>query len=112
MMETRLAIYLASLIYLFFGSPTFGGAPVSTAPDAAIVDDAAPGWIWSGMDSFEDPMLKGGSGHSGGPGSYGAYTFKGSYVAVYSMRAPNVEFAGRRHKVGRLRISIDNVVQA
>ena len=111
-MQTRLSLYLASLICLSFGSPAFsGGAPLSAESEAAIVDDAAPGWIWSGMDSFEDPLLKSGSGHSGGPGSYGAYTFKGSYVAVYSMRAPDIEFAGRRHKVGRLRISIDNVVQ-
>lgn len=81
-----------------------------TAPESGqdgIVDDGAPGWIWNGMDEYDDPSLKGGSGHAGGPGGYGAYTFHGSEVEVYGMAAPTIDVDGQVHGMGRARLLLD-----
>jgi hypothetical protein len=71
------------------------------------VDDADLGWIWNGMDSFNDPQLHDESAHAGGPGGYGAFTFHGVAVEVYGMRGPALVIDGRSHKLGRLKVSID-----
>jgi len=77
-----------------------------------LTDTSAPGWVWNAMDAYEDNQLSRGAGRAGGPGGYGAYTFNGTGVAVYVMKAPAVEVDGRVHKVGRLRVLIDGNLKA
>ena len=77
-----------------------------------LTDTSAPGWVWNAMDSYEDSQLSRGAGKAGGPGGYGAYTFNGTGVAVYVMKAPTVDLDGRAHKMGRLRVLIDGNVKA
>jgi len=64
------------------------------------------------MDSVEDSSFQGGSGHAGGPGSYGAYTFTGTGVDVYAKSGASIDVDGRRHKIGSLKVSIDGNVKA
>jgi len=77
-----------------------------------LTDTSAPGWVWNAMGEYDDSQLSRGAGKAGGPGGYGAYTFNGTGVAVYVMKAPSVEVDGRVHKVGRLRILIDGNLKA
>jgi len=79
-------------------------APTSTTQ---TVDDADPGWIWHGMEDYSDPDLHGASGHAGGSGSYGAYTFAGVGVDIYGLSAPATEVNGRIHKLGSVQVTID-----
>lgn len=89
------------------------GAPSDPQPTQPTqgdqtVDDADAGWIWSGMESYSDPALHGATGHAGGPGSYGAYTFHGVSVDVYGFSGPALVIDGRAHKTGNMKISIDD----
>src|SRR5580704_15908284 len=59
-----------------------------------IVDDADGAWTWSGMVPYSDTGLSHGTGHAGGPGAYGIYTFNGTGVDVYAMRATTVDVDG------------------
>ena len=80
--------------------------------DASVVDDADNGWTWSRMAAYADVDLVKGTGHAGGPGAYGIFTFDGTGVDVYAMRASTVAVDGRPHKVGKLKISIDGHLKA
>ena len=77
-----------------------------TSP-SGMIDDTAAGWIWHGMVGYEDPSLRGGTAHAGGPGSYGAYTFRGGSVVIAGYAGDSVKVDGRLHKMGRAKISID-----
>jgi len=86
---------------------------VSSATNAGIIDDAAPGWIWSGMIEYNGDSLRGGAGHAGGPGSYGAYTFRGTRFQLFCLLPPSITVDGRVHKVGRVKVCVDgNAVNA
>jgi len=84
----------------------------STTPATGIVDTHASGWIWHGMSVIDDPGLHGGSGYGGGPGTYGAFTFQGTSVAVSAMRGLSINVDGRTHKIGAVKIKIDGEEQA
>lgn len=84
--------------------PMFSGSAQSTE---SVVDDGDSGWIWSGLSPIEDVQLSNGTGHAGGFGSYGAYTFKGTGVKIYGMRAPSISIDGQAHKMGKVKVSID-----
>src|SRR3569833_1014564 len=88
---------------------------MSTA-DNGIIDDSAPGWIWSGMTEYDGDTLTGGTGHAGGPGSFGAYTFKGTRFRLFCRLPISIEVDGRVHKGGHVKLSLDgnaiNVKQA
>ena len=85
-------------------------SPTQAAPAApTTIDDSNTGWTWSGMSEFDDPGLKGGTGHAGMSGSYGVYTFTGTHVQVYAMGGPTVLLGGKRHRLGKLKVSIDSV---
>jgi hypothetical protein len=87
-------------------------AGAADAPvQATTIDDGAPGWIWSGMQGIADRNLHDETGHAGGPGTYGEYTFTGTRVAVFGMAGPAAVTDGRPHKMGRARVSIDGVVR-
>jgi len=88
--------------------------PATTGTGAAesLIDDGAAGWIWHGMAPIDDSIMHGGSGHAGGPGSYGAYTFTGTGVDVFAKAGPSVVVDGRGHKIGSLKVSIDGNVKA
>lgn len=73
----------------------------------ATIDDGAAGWTWSGMQAIADQNLHEETGHAGGPGTYGEYTFSGTRVAVFGMAGPAAVADGRAHKMGRAKISID-----
>lgn len=78
-----------------------------TAPVSGIIDDSDPGWIFNGFTLYEDPNLKNGNGHAGGPGSYAAFTFNGTSVDVIGLSAPGIKIDGRPKRLGRAKISID-----
>ena len=78
---------------------------------AAIVDDADNGWTWSSMVSYPDIGLAKGTGHAGGSGSYGVYTFNGTGVEVFVMRGNSVNVDGHVHRMGKLKISVDGHVK-
>ena len=80
-------------------------------PAITTIDDNAPGWVWDGMNDYPDTRLIGGSAHAGGPGSSGDYTFQGSTVHVLVMRGTVITIDGARHRLGKLRISIDGTVK-
>src|SRR3569833_1405454 len=84
------------------GPPPLGGSVA-----IQTVDDADAGWIWSGMDGYSDPDLHGTTGHAGGPGTYGAYTFTGTGVEIYGQSGAAVEVNGRVHKLGSVKVSLD-----
>jgi hypothetical protein len=86
--------------------------PASSASGGTLIDDTEAGWTWSGLVEYDDSQLHGGSGHAGGPGSYAVYTFHGTSVQVFAMRAPSITVDGRHHRVGSLEISIDDHVKA
>lgn len=90
---------------------TVGQGTTSTVAGKNYIDTAYPGWVWSAMDSYSDGQLTSGAGRAGGPGSYGAYTFNGTGVSVFALKAPAVEVDGRIHKIGRLRVLIDGSVK-
>jgi len=77
-----------------------------------VVDDNAPGWMWSGSQEYSDPLLYGGNAHLCGPGGYGAYTFDGVGIGVCVYQARYAEVDGRQHKIGRLKVSIDGIVNS
>jgi len=81
--------------------------PASSAGHASIVDDADSGWTWSSMAAYSDIGLAKGSGHAGGPGAYGVYTFNGTGVDIFVMRGSTVNIDGRTHRIGKLKVSID-----
>jgi hypothetical protein len=84
--------------------PAFSG---STSSSASVVDDGDAGWVWSGLSAIEDAQLSNGTGHAGGFGSYGAYTFKGTGVKIYGMRGPSISIDGQSHKMGRVKVTVD-----
>jgi len=80
---------------------------VTSPSDTGIIDDGAAGWIWSGMTEYSGDTLRGGAGHAGGPGSYGAYTFKGTRFQLFCLLPPSITVDGRVHKAGHVKISVD-----
>jgi len=74
-----------------------------------IIDDSNSGWTWSGMDEIDDISFTGGTAHAGPIGSSGVYTFHGTGVKVNTTLAPDVLASGRRHKMGKLKVTIDGV---
>ncbi|BDI28345.1 hypothetical protein CCAX7_003960 [Capsulimonas corticalis] len=83
----------------------------AAAPGTVVKNDAA-GWMWYGMIPYENAALPDGAAHAGGPGTYAMYTFQGSGVDVYGMRAMTVVADKRTHRVGKVKISIDDQEQA
>ena len=73
----------------------------------SAVDDSGTGWVWSGCSTVEDPSFEGGTARAGGDGFYGAYTFDGTGVTVFTMLGPNFEDRGRTHRMGSISVSID-----
>ena len=84
----------------------------AAAGAVTVIKNDAPGWMWYGMDAYENPALPDGAAHAGGPGTYAMYTFQGSGVDVYSMRALTMVMDKRSHRMGKLKISIDDKEQA
>lgn len=95
-----------------FGQPSPSSTKAALSASPGLIDDTEAGWIWHNMSEYDDPQLQGGTGHAGGPGSYGAYTFQGSSVDVICMTAPSITVDGRVHKIGRARFSIDGKLVA
>jgi hypothetical protein len=87
-------------------------APASISSNVSLIDDADAGWTWSGMVPYSNVGLAKSTGHAGGPGSYGVYTFDGTGIDIVVMRAPSVNVDGRSHKMGKLKISIDGHLKA
>jgi len=86
--------------------PTSAVTP-SAAPPTGLIDDSAAGWIWSGMGAYDNDSLAGGTGHAGGPGSYGAYTFHGTHFRLYCSEPNSISAGGRVHKGGHIKVSVD-----
>lgn len=59
------------------------------------------------MIPVSDSQLGGGTGHAGGPGTYGVYTFLGTGVDVVAMRGPVVNDGVKAHRTGKLKVMID-----
>lgn len=111
-MKTVVSAAIIAINLLLFVSAVFADNVVSApaggiVPSNGIVDDADSGWTWSAMTPYSDPGLSGGSGRAGGAGGYGVYTFNGTGVDVYAMRATTIDVDGRVHRVGKLKVSID-----
>jgi len=92
---------------MFCALPLEAQANSSDRPTAATIDDTVLGWIWSGMDEDVDSLAYGGSVHTGGPGSYASYTFRGTSISVYCISGPSIRKRGKTHKAGSIRISLD-----
>jgi len=84
---------------------------LSIATSTPTIDDGAPGWVWAGMLEYDDSRLVGGSAHAGGPGTSADYTFQGDSVHVIGMRGTVIDINGARHRLGKLRVSIDGNVK-
>lgn len=59
------------------------------------------------MVELNDNYMYKGSGHVGGPGAYGDYTFSGTGVQVYGISAPTITVDGRSHAMGSASVWID-----
>ncbi|BDI28344.1 hypothetical protein CCAX7_003950 [Capsulimonas corticalis] len=90
--------------------PNVDGGAGSAATGTVVKNDAA-GWMWYGMIPYENAALPDGAAHAGGPGTYAMYTFQGSGVDVYGMRAMTVVADKRTHRTGKVTISIDDKEQ-
>ncbi|MCW3059600.1 MAG: abfA [Capsulimonas sp.] len=86
------------------------GVRAAEAGDAAmaVVKNDAAGWMWYGMEPYENPALPDGAAHTGGPGSYAMYTFQGSGVDVYGVSALSIVVDKRAHRVGKVKVTIDD----
>lgn len=122
--------YAGGIVAAGTGAPTMVVVPGSQAGDAAgtdpnvpavgtppmpagAIDDAALGWTWHGMVETDDPQFIGGSGHAGGPGTWGIYTFRGTGVTVFGLGGPYVKIPGcRRQAMGSMKILIDGFLKA
>lgn len=102
-MQPRFSVCIAFIAVLCAATPGFAAA----SPQGSVIDDADPGWTWSGMSPYSNPGLVKSTGHAGGPGGYGVYTFFGTGVEVVVMRSPSIEVDGQFHRCGKLKISID-----
>jgi hypothetical protein len=110
--DTRLMVASAArtmTLLSFFGILLLS---VSRQCVAATVPVTAPGWIWSGMVEYDDPEITGGQARAGGPGTYGAYSFKGQSVQIFATAGPVASVDGRRHRMGSIKVSIDGHVKA
>lgn len=74
---------------------------------SGIIDDTTPGWIYNGMSSFEQPELKNGSAHAGGPGTYAAFTFNGTDVELYGITGSAIKVDEHIRRLGMVKVSID-----
>jgi len=83
----------------------------ASASNTTTIDDGVPGWVWAGMSEYDDSRLVGGTAHAGGPGTSGDYTFQGDSVRVLVMRGTVITVDGARHRLGKLRVSIDGNVK-
>jgi len=107
-MKAYIGVCLATLMLT---TSAMAQDPSVVVTSKEMTDTNAPGWVWNGMDTYEDSQLSRGAGKAGGSG-FGAYTFNGTGIAVYVMKAPNVTIDGRVHKMGRLRVLIDGNLKA
>jgi hypothetical protein len=90
-------------------APAAGGAIQPVRPGSGLIDDTDPAWVWSGMVEYDDPLLYGSSGHAGGPGTSGTYTFHGTAVDVYGMDGPSITTSdGQVHRLGKAEVLIDD----
>jgi hypothetical protein len=78
-----------------------------TEPATGLIDDTDKAWVWSGMVPYTDHLLHGGTGHAGGPGTYGTYTFHGTAVDVIGLAAPSIVVDGETHPIGKASIILD-----
>jgi len=63
------------------------------------------------MTTCTDLALLNAAGRAGGPGACAIYTFSGPNVQVFGLTAADVEVDGVRHRLGKLKISIDGHVK-
>jgi len=80
-------------------------------PVAVVIDDTAPGWIWTQGEEIENSLLYGGSAHTLPPGSQGVYSFSGTGVKIYTMAGPAVSIGDYSHRLGNLDVYIDGTLQ-
>lgn len=108
--------YLAYLICFLFIPAQYSIAdnitPSSTKEtknvvSSELIDDSAAGWIYNGVNPYDDPNFKNGTSHAGGPGSYAAFTFAGTSVDIFGLCAPAIKIDGRTRRLGRVKVSID-----
>ncbi|MEO7717397.1 MAG: LamG domain-containing protein [Capsulimonas sp.] len=119
MIKNRLWAATGTAVVFAFTSLALSGANAVTDPNAdgaaasaTVIKNDAAGWMWYGMEPYENPALPDGAAHVGGPGTYAMYTFQGSGVDVYGMRALTMVVDKRSHRMGKLKISIDDKEQA
>jgi hypothetical protein len=114
MQVNKTALYISGVVVLIaIHFVLMRPAYAVTVPQTGgtTIDDAANGWVWSGMTQVDDPQFHGGSAHAGGAGSYGAYTFAGTGVTVYGMRGASINVDGKTHKIGRMLVFLDNKLE-
>ncbi|BDI28342.1 hypothetical protein CCAX7_003930 [Capsulimonas corticalis] len=114
MISKRSRVFWAALALTCagFGALRAPAEPPSADPPETVVKNDAAGWMWYGMDPYENAALPDGAAHAGGPGTYAMYTFQGSGVDVYGMCAMTVVADRRSHRVGKVTVSIDDKDQA
>ena len=98
-----MCVYIRNLImttgFMVMVTLSTGLCDLVTSPaTSGLIDDSAPGWVWSGMTEYDDPGLYGGHAHAGGPGGYGSFTFTGTGVDIVGVAAPEVQMDGRVHQ--------------
>ena len=105
---TRVAVVFALAMGGLSAARAVTDPNVDSVASGTVVKSDAIGWMWYGMIPYENPLLPDGAAHAGGPGTYGMYTFQGSGVDVYGMRSLTVVADKRTHRVGKVKISIDD----
>ncbi len=80
---------------------------VPPVPRSGIVDDGAPGWIYTQTKIVDDPPLHNGSAHALPPGASATIAFAGAGIQVFTMAGPVVIVDGRAHKLGQLECQVD-----
>jgi len=87
------------------------GSAQTLSPASRVISDAAPGWLWDNMRTCDASGPPSVSAHAGGPGASATYVFTGTGVTVYGISESSVKVNDVVHRVHRLKITIDGVVE-
>jgi len=110
----RPTVFIALIAILSITPPSIAinVTPTTESAPTSVIDDSAGAWMWHGMAAYDDVNLHGGSGHAGGSGSFGAYTFTGTGIDIFCVAGQSISVDGRAHKIGSVKVSIDGSLKA
>lgn len=90
---------------------TAGFLQTGANAQSTMIDDSAPGWMWTLGSMVTDPAFHGGTAHAIPPGGEGTYAFHGNGFQVFTMTGPTVTVKDQAHRLGKLDVYVDGVLQ-